>query len=189
MIIAVNVTSYLWFALEIALLVRDRVRGMGSVDRDRGTRFVTFLVVVVAVAGAQVVGAAFRHSGTLSLPGSGYGVAGLVVMWVGLVLRVWAILALGQSFRTTVEVWEGQQVVRRGPYRWVRHPSYTGLLLLAIGVGIAMDDWVSLALTVVLPITAVLWRISVEERELVHVLGGPYESYRAQTKRLVPGLW
>ena len=53
-------------------------------------------------------------------------VAGPIVMWTGLVVRIWAIVVLGQSFRTTVEVDTGQKVVESGPYRWVRHPSYTG---------------------------------------------------------------
>ena len=56
--------------------------------------------------------------------------AGVLVMWSGLALRVWAIAALGSGFRTTVEVEPGQAVVSSGPYRWIRHPSYAGLLLL-----------------------------------------------------------
>jgi protein-S-isoprenylcysteine O-methyltransferase Ste14 len=182
---------YLWLALEIALLARDRVRGKGSAERDRGSRLVNFLLIVVAVIGAQVVANAFKDG--LRLPGShaaaGYAAAGLAIMWLGLLVRVWAILVLGRAFRTTVEVDAGQQVVQHGPYRWVRHPSYTGLLLLAVGSGLAWDNWISLALTLVLPISALAWRISVEERVLTEVLGPPYASYRARTKRLLPGVW
>lgn len=193
MTIVLIMTSYLWVALEIVLLVRDRVRGKGSAERDRGSRLINFLLVVAAVLGAEVVATAVDPDGALRLPGPpgavGYPIAGVVVMWLGLGLRLWAILVLGRAFRTTVEVDAGQRVVRHGPYRWVRHPSYTGLLLLAVGTGIAWDNWVSLALTLVLPVLALTWRIAVEERVLVEVLGPPYESYRASTKRLVPGLW
>lgn len=193
MTVAVSVTSYLWLTLEIVLLVRDRVRGKGSTEHDRGTRLINFLLVILAVAGAEVVGNVFRDDDLLRLPGSGdttgYAIAGLAVMWAGLVIRVWAIVVLGQAFRMTVEVHAGQRIVRHGPYRWVRHPSYTGLLLLAIGIGVAMDDWISLALTLVLPIAALSWRIAVEERVLIDLLGPPYQAYRTHTKRLVPGLW
>jgi protein-S-isoprenylcysteine O-methyltransferase Ste14 len=52
-----------------------------------------------------------------------YLIAGAVVMWAGLALRIWAILVLGRAFRTTVEVDSNQAVVDRGPYRYERHPS------------------------------------------------------------------
>ena len=59
-------------------------------------------------------------------------------MWLGLALRVWAIATLGGAFRTTVEVEPGQTVVSSGPYVWVRHPSYAGLLLIVAGFGAAL---------------------------------------------------
>jgi protein-S-isoprenylcysteine O-methyltransferase Ste14 len=115
--------------------------------------------------------------------------AGTVVMWLGLAVRAWAVVALGQAFRTTVEVDTDQPVVTRGPYRWVRHPSYTGLLLLMAGVGLAVGSWVGLLICVLVPGWAILRRIRVEEAELGRVLGEPYQAYRRHTRRLVPGLW
>ena len=79
--------------------------------------------------------------------------------WLGLAIRVWAVVALGAAFRTTVEVDDEQPVVSTGPYRWVRHPSYTGLLLIVIGFGLASGRWYALVLSVVLPLPALLWRI------------------------------
>jgi protein-S-isoprenylcysteine O-methyltransferase Ste14 len=116
-------------------------------------------------------------------------IAGVVVMWVGLALRVWAIAALGVGFRTTVEVEPGQVVVSSGPYRWIRHPSYTGLLLLVAGFGAALGNWLSLAASVVLPLPAIVWRIHVEEAELNRVLGQAYRTYQSERARLIPGLW
>ena len=88
-----------------------------------------------------------------------------------------------------MEVDAGQPVVSRGPYRRVRHPSYTGLLLILAGFGLACGDWRSVAICLVLPLPALLWRIRVEEAELVRVLGEPYRAYAARTDRLVPGVW
>ena len=116
-------------------------------------------------------------------------VAGLVIIWLGLAIRVWAIVVLGRAFRTTVEVDADQAVVSRGPYRWVRHPSYTGLLLIAAGFGLAFSNWPGLAICLVLPAAAMLRRIQVEESELTRVLGDPYRAYRDRTKRLIPGVW
>ena len=115
--------------------------------------------------------------------------AGVVVMWLGLALRVWAIAALGGGFRTTVEVEPGQAVVSSGPYRWIRHPSYAGLLLIVAGFGAALGCWLSLAACVVLPLPAIVWRIHVEEAELDRVLGMAYRTYRSERARLIPRLW
>jgi protein-S-isoprenylcysteine O-methyltransferase Ste14 len=110
-------------------------------------------------------------------------------MWLGLALRAWAIAALGGAFRTTVEVDPGQAVVSRGPYRWVRHPSYAGLLLIIAGFGLAVGNWLSLAAALVLVLPAFVRRIHVEEAELERVLGDVYRSYEAGRARLLPGVW
>ncbi|MBB4689239.1 methyltransferase family protein [Amycolatopsis jiangsuensis] len=193
MFTAVHVTSWLWLLLEISLVIRDRVRGTGSARADRGTRRLVVVLTLSATLAATVfefllpAGSALRFS-ALGLPGWEQ-IAGVVAMGAGLVLRGWSVVVLGKAFRTTVEVGRDQPVVTRGPYRRVRHPSYTGVLLLAAGYGLAAGNWLSFALTVVLPLVSVLVRIAVEERALVRVLGRPYETYRAGTKRLVPGLW
>ncbi|GAA3545432.1 phosphatidylethanolamine N-methyltransferase family protein [Amycolatopsis ultiminotia] len=193
MFTAVQVTSWLWLLLEISLVIRDRVRGTGSAGADRGTRWVVVGLTLSATLAATVfefllpAGSALRFSSP-GIPGWAQ-VTGLGVMCAGLVLRGCSVLVLGKAFRTTVEVDRGQRVVTRGPYRWVRHPSYTGVLLLAAGYGLAAGNWLSFALTVVLPLVSVLVRVTVEEQALVRVLGRPYETYRAGTKRLVPGVW
>lgn len=86
----------------------------------------------------------------------------------------------------TVEVDQGQPIVTNGPYRWVRHPSYTGLLVITAGFGIAFSSWLFLVLCAALPPLALLRRIKVEESELVRVLGDPYRAYSAKTKHLIP---
>ena len=110
-------------------------------------------------------------------------------MWIGLIIRIWAIVVLGRSFRMTVEVDAGQQVTDRGPYRWVRHPSYSGILLLLAGLGLAYGNWAALAILLVLPAGVLIHRIFVEEAVLAEVMGRPYSEYMTHTKRLVPGLW
>jgi protein-S-isoprenylcysteine O-methyltransferase Ste14 len=94
-------------------------------------------------------------------------------MALGLTLRVWAIAALGSAFRTTVEVEPGQSVVSTGPYTWIRHPSYAGLLLILAGFGAALGNWLSLTACVLLPLPALVWRIHVEEAELKEQLERP----------------
>ncbi|HEY7487305.1 MAG TPA: isoprenylcysteine carboxylmethyltransferase family protein [Streptosporangiaceae bacterium] len=116
-------------------------------------------------------------------------IAGTIVIWIGLTLRIWSVIMLGGSFSTFIEVADDQAVVTRGPYRWVRHPSYTGLLLMTLAFGIAAGNWLSLVVCVVVPVLALRRRITVEESELTRVLGERYRSYQKTTDRLVPGLW
>jgi protein-S-isoprenylcysteine O-methyltransferase Ste14 len=177
-----------WLALEVGLLIRDRVRGKGSAARDRGTLWLN-IIITAAVVAAGILTGMLQNAAAWQFGSTGLSVAGLLVMWTGLAVRIWAIVVLGTSFRMTVEVDTGQKVIDRGPYRWVRHPSYTGILLLMAGLSLVYGDWPALAILLVLPAGVLIHRIFVEEAVLTEVIGRAYTDYAARTKRLVPGLW
>jgi protein-S-isoprenylcysteine O-methyltransferase Ste14 len=180
-----HLTLAVWALVEVGVRVRETVQGKGRSSRDRGTRVLiamTLGAAIVAALVARSVAAELRMPGPLRM-------AGVAVMWVGLALRVWAIAALGGDFRTSVEVEPGQAVVSSGPYRWIRHPSYAGLLLLVAGFGAALGNWLSLAFCVVVPLPAIVWRIHVEEAELDRVLGQPYRAYRSDRAQVIPRIW
>jgi protein-S-isoprenylcysteine O-methyltransferase Ste14 len=138
---------------------------------------------------AGILTGVLKNAAAWQFGSTGLSVAGPIVMWVGLVVRIWAIVVLGTSFRATVEVDAGQKVVDSGPYQWVRHPSYTGILLLMAGLGLVYGNWPALAILLVLPTGVLIHRIFVEETVLTEVIGRAYTDYAARTKRLVPGLW
>jgi protein-S-isoprenylcysteine O-methyltransferase Ste14 len=116
-------------------------------------------------------------------------VAGIAVMWAGFALRAWAVRTLGRFFRVEVRVDSDQTLVDTGPYASLRHPSYTGLLVFYLGLGICLDSYLSVAAAVLLPLAAVVNRIAHEERTLRRDLGESYGVYSARTRRLVPGIW
>jgi protein-S-isoprenylcysteine O-methyltransferase Ste14 len=134
-----RVSIYCWFVWEGSLLVRDLVRRKGRVGPDRGTRG----IVALTLTGSIWIGILLRSwVPALDTPApDAFAAAGVVVIWVGLALRVWAVLTLGRSFSTFIQVDADQAVVTRGPYRWVRHPSYTGLLLIALGIRPGVGHW------------------------------------------------
>ena len=171
--------------LELGVRVREAVQGRGGRERDRGTRVLIALTLGAAIG---LAAAAPSIAPSLRMPDAAR-TLGVIVMWLGLATRVWAIAALGAAFRTTVEVDPGQTVVSSGPYKWIRHPSYTGLLLVVAGFGLAVGNWLAFAVGLLLPLPGILWRIHVEEAELERVLGAVYGSYRARTTRLIPWLW
>ncbi|HYK33378.1 MAG TPA: isoprenylcysteine carboxylmethyltransferase family protein [Streptosporangiaceae bacterium] len=186
--IPVMATLAVWAAVEATLLARDLARGKGSTTRDRGTRSLLVAGWLIAMVAATWMAGQFGAASGWRL-GRWHTAAGLMVMWIGLAIRIWSVIVLGSAFRTTVEVDAGQQIVDRGPYRLVRHPSYTGILLIALGYGLALGNWLSVVILLVIPLGTMLRRIAVEEATLTEVIGQPYIAYKERTKRLVPGLW
>jgi protein-S-isoprenylcysteine O-methyltransferase Ste14 len=185
--IAFFVTVGVFVLLEQRTRLRSLLNREGS-RSDRGS-----LLLVVGSVGAGVVGAlvvADHVPAAAISPGRWpVFVVGLVLMWAGIVVRQWAISVLGRFFTVDVRVQSGQVVVDRGPYRWVRHPSYTGMIVTFVGMGLALGNWLSLALLLVVPTAGLIVRIHVEERTLTEALGEPYRRFAAGRPRLFPGVW
>jgi protein-S-isoprenylcysteine O-methyltransferase Ste14 len=180
--------SAIWIGFEIGLVLRDRSTGKGKTRQDQGTRNYNFIALAAGMTAADLLNgiALFWFPGgrTVFLFWAGCGITIL-----GLTLRLWAIWVLGAYFRTTVELDERHPLVRAGPYRWIRHPSYSGLLLACLGYGLALQNWLSLLVVVTLPAMALLYRIRVEEAALIAGIGKEYLEYQQQTKKLIPGIW
>jgi protein-S-isoprenylcysteine O-methyltransferase Ste14 len=172
-----------WIGGEVAMLVRSLFR-RGAHRRDRGS----FAVVIGCVFVGFTLGSGLAAAVPAAAVQAGrYEVyyAGLVVMAMGMALRFSAVIVLGRFFTPVVMIGRDQHVVDTGPYRWIRHPSYTGALLTMAGVLLASTNW--LALVGVLPaLPGFLYRIRVEEQALAEELGEPYRSYMARTRRLLP---
>jgi protein-S-isoprenylcysteine O-methyltransferase Ste14 len=183
--------TQIWIA-SANLLNRVRSAGVPHTRLDRGS-----LVVVMMTSGVAI-GTAFQVAA--SVPGAAIAPGVPAVRWVllvvgvativaGALLRQWAIITLGRYFTVDVRITDGQPVVDSGPYRWIRHPSYTGLIAAFIGIGLALGNWFSLLLFLVVPTIGLVFRVHVEETALLTNLGEPYRRYAARRKRLLPGLW
>ena len=116
-------------------------------------------------------------------------VPGAVLAWLGLLLRWWSFVTLGRYFTLVVMTSEDQPVVDRGPYRVLRHPSYTGLLLIFAGLGLMLGNWVSAVGAVALISVALIYRLRREERALSAALGDRYREFAAGRARLIPYVW
>ena len=114
---------------------------------------------------------------------------GLAVLAGGSLLRRHCRRMLGMSFTGAVIVRGDQEVVERGIYRYVRHPSYTAGTLLFLGMGLALANWISLLVVLAANIVVYGYRVAVEERALAETLGEPYRLYMRRTKRFVPFLF
>ena len=175
-----------WGMMELSQRSQPQRQGAtrigGGVSRLVGLAFVIAGFMVVYVAPHVVPTAAIR-------PGAVAFAVGLPILLAALVLRGWTFKTLGQYFTHTVQVSSDQPVIAVGPYRVLRHPGYAAILLACIGIGLAAANWAGLAGLLLLSLTALLWRIHIEERALLATLGDRYRTYAAQHKRLVPLVW
>ena len=113
---------------------------------------------------------------------------GIGVVLLGIVLREWSVLSLGKFFTVSVMVISGQILVERGPYRWLRHPAYSGSILSLVGFPLSIGTWVGALLVLFLSMTGYLNRVRIEEKLLLEALGDEYRAYMQHTWRFFPGL-
>jgi len=111
---------------------------------------------------------------------------GLLLMISGALLRQHCIKTLGDHFTYKVKVSDDSEIIQRGIYRWVRHPSYTGGMLYNLGIALALTNWQGTALVIAGMIVMYAYRVRVEESALLKVHGGSYGHYMQNTKRFVP---
>jgi protein-S-isoprenylcysteine O-methyltransferase Ste14 len=177
---------FVWVASEIfgaALVPRLRQRGSTRVKRDRGSRALITLSILISV----LIAFYFGYGGVGALPDWIF-YLGIFLMFLGVLVRQYAIAILGRFFSLTVEIAEDHKVIDKGPYRLVRHPSYTGILITFIGLCLAVQSLAALLVLLLFYGISFGYRMYVEERTLLSALGQDYASYMKRTKRLIPFL-
>jgi protein-S-isoprenylcysteine O-methyltransferase len=168
---------------EFGLLLFKRSHGSAE-SADSGSLRVLWIVILASIALAIVASLFVPTANSMRLLRLSPIAAGLFVG--GLALRWYAILYLGSLFTVNVAIAADHRLIDSGPYRYIRHPSYTGALLAFLGLGISFGNWVSLIIVVVPPLLAFMRRMTIEEAALSHGLGESYLQYMARTKRLIP---
>ena len=114
---------------------------------------------------------------------------GIALVWLGILLRLWAIETPGRFFRTKVVIQSGHELITRGPYRHLRNPSYTGMLVTLLGFGLSVCNWLSVLSLLATGVASFVRRIAVEDRALAERFGKEYQEYRASTWAVIPFLW
>ena len=175
------------FGLSEIVISGSKRSGTNSAATDRGSYWVFRIGIPFALALAFVLAIRVPQA---HLDG-GLAVDALAVglFIVGTALRWASIIHLGRFFTVDVAIAPDHRVIDTGPYRYLRHPSYTGGLTAFLGLGFALHNWLSL-LALMLPVLAIhLYRMGVEEQALAQGLGEPYRAYARRTRRLIPGVY
>lgn len=177
---------FVWIVSELfgaVLIPRLRQRGATRVKRDRGSGVLVIATVFVSIS----IAFAFGYAGVGMLPDWIF-YLGIFLMFLGVLVRQYAIAILGRFFSLSVRIVEDHKVVEKGPYRLVRHPSYTGVLITFIGLGLAVQSLGALLVLLAVFGVSFGYRMHVEERTLLSELGQNYAGYMKRTKRLIPYL-
>jgi protein-S-isoprenylcysteine O-methyltransferase Ste14 len=178
------VACALWIGPEIIAAKAMRSRESANAQ-DRGSlQFVSLLWAIGIILNAFLslrLPQARIHANRTAVFSFGIG-----LMLFGTAFRWYSASLLGKYFTFDVATHSGQTVVETGPYRFIRHPSYTGALLSLFGFGLALGNWAGLGAGLICLGIAYAYRIPVEERALASVLGEPYRQYLKRTWRLVP---
>ena len=116
-------------------------------------------------------------------------IIGLIVLAAGCLLRLVMRASLGKQFSGFVQTSESHTLVTTGIYKHVRHPAYSGTLLMYLGFPLALGSAGGLGLAIVFGVPALIYRIRVEERALLQWFGKEYAAYPRRTWRLIPGVW
>jgi protein-S-isoprenylcysteine O-methyltransferase Ste14 len=164
-------------------LVRHSRPAQGELT-DRGSMGLIMLAGWIGSIGAFAVASNARFAITQNR--KTWFAIGLAILWLGRLLRKHCWKMLGPHFTGDVKVSADQPVIDKGAYRWVRHPSYTGGMLMYFGTGLALTNWLSTIIMTISGAAGYIYRVYVEEKALQANLGGRYQEYMRRTKRFVP---
>jgi protein-S-isoprenylcysteine O-methyltransferase Ste14 len=178
--------SILWVGLEIILA---RTKRSQSTDMRFDKSSLRLLWITIALSVNSGVFLSFQSIGYFGNGSRIFPIVGLILIVCGLFIRWIAIFSLKHQFTVDVSITKDHRIIRKGIYRFVRHPAYAGSLLSFFGLGLFFADYLTM-LMIFLPIClAFLYRIHVEEKALINNFGDKYINYYASTKRLIPGIF
>ncbi|MCY0909514.1 MAG: isoprenylcysteine carboxylmethyltransferase family protein [Sulfobacillus thermotolerans] len=178
----VNGVLLIWLILDVIAIMRHRLPS--TQNQDKGSFRVIWMTVAVAFLLADTIGL-WGRAWNPPFP-TELRIAGIALLVMGIIFRHYSIRVLGRFFTPQVVIQDQHALVRQGPYRWLRHPSYTGAWIAFIGVGLSSRGVLSLLVFTIIPLTGLLYRIRVEEYALHRALGTAYDDYAKSTWRLIP---
>jgi len=173
-----------WMITELRLIRKMAFNHQNVIDGERHSQSWLWLSVV----GSLILALFYKNMAWLPIP-----IEYVLRQWLaiiicatGLGLRYWAVVKLGRFFSTHVSIQNQHNLITDGPYKWIRHPAYTGVLLALAGAGLAMGDFLALLVLTTIPFATFKLRIGIEEKLLIKQFGPQYLAYLHKTYKLLP---
>jgi protein-S-isoprenylcysteine O-methyltransferase len=177
----------LYFLSEMGLQIFKRAKSGAGRTEDGGSLAVLWLVITASMFLAFRIQFSVPQTRWPWLPWVND--LGIALTLVGLAIRWYSIIYLGRYFTVNVAIATDHKLIDTGPYRTVRHPSYSGALLAFLGLAVCMQNWAALLILITGTTAAFLYRMRVEERALTGAFGDRYRQYQQRTARLIPGMY
>lgn len=179
-----SLTIYVcWLLSEIILNRRLRAADSDKQGADKNSIRVIWLTLIVAVTAGSFV------CGYIPCPIGDYltvHFTGLCVIIAGMIMRFLAVRSLGRMFTVDVTIRKDHVLHTSGMYKYLRHPSYTGSLISFVGMGLSLNNWLSLAIIVLPVFASFIFRVNIEEKVLQEQFGDDYRNYMKRSKRFFP---
>jgi len=181
-----TILQLIFFVTEVSLLIFKRSRSNSNNNRDKLSLLILWTTIIICstLGGYSSIYGIWRYSGLIN---PSY--AGIAVFAIGFSIRWSAIVQLGKMFTVNVAIINEHQLKTTGLYKMVRHPSYLGLILIIIGLGLCLNSILSLFIIVIPDFLAINYRIAVEEKALTEEFGEKYSTYSARVKRIIPYIY
>ncbi len=178
------VLCLVWIMAEIKLARANRIDHANLLEKEERSQRILWLTLILSLLLALI----FKTLAWTPIPINYLPrqIIALTMFAAGLSLRYVAVKQLGHLFTTDVSIHNEHQLIVAGPYRWIRHPAYTGLIIAFTGAGLAMGDFIALLMLTLPALTAINYRISIEEKLLMNKFEREYQNYCKQTKKLLP---
>lgn len=181
----INILSLSFLVSEIIILILKRSKSTEvKIRKDKSTMLILWIVIILAINGGIIISKIYPHE---SFPALEY--SGIALMILGFIIRWTAIAQLGKAFTVDVSISKTHKIKDDGLYKIVRHPSYSGLVLIFFGFSLMLDSWYSILIVNVPTFIALGIRIKAEEELLAENFGEEYVNYKKRTKRLIPGIY
>ncbi len=170
----------LWWIIDIYFLLVKKT-GYTKV-LDKKSKFIVTILILIGVILA-IIPKGFRIT-WLKRPFGLCQISGTILIVIGIIIRLFSILTLGEHFSADIVI-KKKELVKKGLYRWIRHPTYTGEMISFIGLGIVFQYFPSSFFVVILPLSAFIYRALFEERKLLSEFGSEYLQYKKRTRMFI----
>ncbi|TDL31554.1 isoprenylcysteine carboxylmethyltransferase family protein [Jeotgalibacillus sp. S-D1] len=176
------ILSMVW----ISEFIFFRNRGVGEEDPHEKR---TFLLILLALLGTIALSVSLQEMKQLEASAYLIQVPGAVLFGAGVFLRLWGIIHLKNQFTRNVTVRDGDEIVSTGPYRRLRHPLYTGLLMISLGMSLFFMSIVGAVFGALIVSWTLMKRIRYEEDLLIEKFGLDYKQWMSKRARLFPFIY
>ena len=182
-----QIAFVIYIIAEIFIFWFTSRQNRNNLEKRKGDRGSCLIIVSGSIA-IILFNLACRKNDWFIIPKLAFWI-GVIFIIAGIVLRLYSVLTLGKYFTVTVQVNSNQKVIQTGPYKYIRHPAYSGSILSLIGIALAFRSIIGIIGTLIIIAVIYGYRIKIEEKILENNLKIIYKKYKQHTKRIIPFIW